>query len=130
MTQPNSQLENSKQTIDSHHHFFTKDSVTAFNRMIPPESYQNNPEFQQFFEELPTTEERAKLTVVEMEKSSVDKILPALIPFVDPRYDPPEIIDDYKKKGAVSVKFYPGSWGNNLNFNDPRIFPYLENVSN
>ncbi len=148
MTQPNSQLENSKQTIDSHHHFFTKDSVTAFNRMIPPESYQDNPKFQQFLEELPTTEERAKLTVVEMEKSSVDKILLmsfsgdfetvyraremypdkflALIPFVDPRYDPPEIIGDYKKKGAVSVKFYPGSWGNNFNFNDPRIFPYLE----
>ncbi|MHA1976567.1 MAG: amidohydrolase family protein [Candidatus Hodarchaeales archaeon] len=147
MTPAASQSEYTKRTIDTHHHFFTKDSVKAFNQMIPPETYKDNSEFQQFLKELPTTDERIKLTVTEMEKSNVDQILlmsfsgdfdtiyqahlrfpekfPALIPFVDPRYDTPEIMEDYKKKGAVSIKFYPGSWGNDFNFNDPRMFPYL-----
>ena len=35
-------------------------------------------------------------------------------------------MQDYRKKGAVSIKFYPGSWGNDFNFNDPRMLSYLE----
>ncbi|MFX0087559.1 MAG: amidohydrolase family protein [Candidatus Hodarchaeota archaeon] len=135
-------------TIDCHHHFITKGSISAFRRFIPPDSFETNIEFKEFIDNLPSLEERAKQTVLEMEKSNVDKILlmafsgdfdtvykaqkmfpdkfPGIIPFIDPRYDTPDVIETYKEKGAVSIKFNPGVWGNDFNFNDERVFPYLE----
>ncbi|MHA2369653.1 MAG: amidohydrolase family protein [Candidatus Hodarchaeales archaeon] len=134
-------------TIDCHHHFFTKESVPAFKRIIPEGSLETNPEFKQFLDALPTVEERAQLTVEEMAKSKVDEILlmsfsgdfenvckaqqmfpqqfPGLVPFVDPRFDAPDVLEEYKSKKAVGVKFYPGAWGNDFNFDDERVFPYL-----
>ncbi|MFW9777883.1 MAG: amidohydrolase family protein [Candidatus Heimdallarchaeota archaeon] len=139
---------NEKLTCDVHHHFFTKSSIPAFKQNFPDDILETNPELKQFIEALPTTEQRARLTVTEMEKSNVDQVLlmsfsgdfdtvyqahkmfpdkfPALIPFIDPRYDSPDMIDEYKKKGAVSIKFYPGAWGNDFDFNDHRVLPYLE----
>ncbi len=135
-------------TIDCHHHFITRESINAFRRFVPPNSFDTNLEFKEFIDNLPSLEERAKLTVLEMEKSNVDKILlmafsgdfdtvykaqkmfpdkfPGVIPFIDPRYDPPDVIETYKEKGAVSIKFNPGVWGNDLNFNDAKVFYYLE----
>lgn len=134
-------------TIDCHHHFFTKESVPAFKRLVPEGAIEKNPEFKKILDTLPTIEERAKLTVQEMEKSKVDQILlmsfsgdfntiskaqqmfpkkfPGLVPFIDPRFDSADVLEEYKGKGAVAVKFYPGSWGNDFDFNDERVFPYL-----
>lgn len=135
--------------VDVHHHFFTKESLPAFKRMFPnPEAMKNNPEIQAFIDTMPTIEERAKQTVSEMKKSNVDEVLlmsftgdietvytahkmyptkfPGLIPFVDPRIDSPEVLKEYKEKGAVGIKFYPGSWGAAFDFNDERVFPYLK----
>ncbi|MHA1967890.1 MAG: amidohydrolase family protein [Candidatus Hodarchaeales archaeon] len=147
MSQSNEVIKYNKITVDSHHHFFTRESIPAFKRLLSPEGLED-PEFKQFLAALPDIKERAKLTVQEMKKSDVDEILlmsfsgdfqtvykahkmfpdkfPGIIPFIDPRYDSPDVIADYKKKGAVSIKFYPGTWGNSFNFNDKRVFPYLE----
>lgn len=137
-------------TVDVHHHFIAKESLPAFKRMIPnaDQALENNLEMQAFINAMPTIEERAKLTVTEMKKSNVDEILlmsftgdietvhiarkmypdkfTGLIPFVDPRFDSPEVLEEYKEKGAVAVKFYPGSWGATFDFNDERVFPFLK----
>jgi len=53
------------------------------------------------------------------------KEFPGIIPFVNPQYNEPEVLEDYKKRGAVAVKFYPGSWPD-YSFNDEKVLPYLE----
>ena len=45
---------------------------------------------------------------------------------MDPKFDEPEVMEDYKKRGAVSIKFHPSSWGYDFRFDDKRVFPYLE----
>ncbi|MHA2328396.1 MAG: amidohydrolase family protein, partial [Candidatus Hodarchaeales archaeon] len=146
-----SQQEPTSETIiDCHHHFITTESVNAFQKMFTEvyEKQLENPEMIKFIETLPTPEVRAKKIVQDMKKSAVDQVLlmsfsgdfdashkahkmfpnefPGIIPFVDPRFDEPEVIEGYKKRGAVAIKFQTSIWGYDLRFDDTRLFPYLE----
>ncbi|MHA2362423.1 MAG: amidohydrolase family protein [Candidatus Hodarchaeales archaeon] len=151
MSNDNKEKRNKNTVIDCHHHFITQESIAAFRRMIPKEEFKKmeiDPEMQKFVANLPTAEQRAQLTIEEMKKYNINQILlmsfsgdfnasysahklfpnefPALVPMIDPRYDTPDIIEEYKQKGAVSIKFHPGTWGYDFGFDDDRILPYLE----
>lgn len=150
MIKKKTEEEYEKLTIDVHNHFFTKNTMKAFRKTMSQEAvdkFLQNPEAIKHWENQPTAEERAHKTVEEMKKSQINQVLlmsvvfdiesaytahklypkkfPGIIPFINPKYNEPGVLDDYKKKGAVAIKFYPGSW-DNYGFNDDRILPYLE----
>lgn len=150
MSQKNVEEEYEKLTIDVHNHIFTKDTMKAFQKTMSQEAineFLKNPDRKKFWENQLTAEERAHKTVEEMKQSQIQQVLlmsfnfdfesaytahklypkefPGIIPFVDPRYNEPDVLEDYKKRGAVAVKFFPGFW-HDFGFNDEKVFPFLE----
>ena len=138
--------------IDVHHHFFTKNTAEAFKKLFSQEFSQGfaetNPERFKNFQKLLEPEEQALKLIENMKLNGIDQVLPmafnfdtegafiahqkfpesfpGVIPFLDPEHhDNPQIVAEWKKKGAVGVKFYPGQW-KKTKFSDETLLPYLE----
>ena len=137
--------------IDVHHHFITSKSLEAFQKTYPKELFErfNSEEAKKRFGSLPDPETLISNLTQDMVSKGVDHVLPmtfageeksgflahkkyptlfpGTIPMLLPSYHTdPSILDEWKEKGAVAVKFYPGFWG--FPFSDDRIKPYLEKI--
>ena len=138
--------------IDVHHLFFTKNTLDGFKKLYSQEFSQGfaetNPERFKHFQNLLEPAEQALKLKENMKANGVDQILPmafnfdtegafiahkkypesfpGIIPFLDPEHHPdPHIVEEWKKNGAVGVKFYPGQW-KKTKFSDETLLPYLE----
>jgi predicted TIM-barrel fold metal-dependent hydrolase len=141
--------------LDVHHHFFSKSTVEAFIRLLGKEFAENFKKFQperyKIMMELPEPENRARQLIDNMKDNGIDMLLPmaftfdeegsflahkkypnqfpGVVPFLDPKYHPdPEIMEDWVKKGAVSIKLYPGQWQNH-NLSSPELLPYFKKMA-
>jgi predicted TIM-barrel fold metal-dependent hydrolase len=138
-----------------HHHFFSKKTVESFREMFGPEMEENfkksQPERYKKLAELQDPIPRAEQLIRDMKENEIDIILPmafrfdevgsfevhekfpdkfpGVIPFLEPDiHKDPEIIEDWVKKGAVSVKLYPGQW-QKYNLLSPELLPYFKKMT-
>lgn len=141
-------------TIDAHHHFFSKKTVESFKKMFGSEMEENFKKFPpkryKILTELPEPVVRAEQLINDMKENGIDMILPmafrfdeagsfeihkkfpksfpGVIPFLDPDiHKDPEIMEDWVKNGAVSVKLYPGQW-QKFTLSSPELFPYFKKM--
>lgn len=141
------------QIIDIHNHFFNKNTIDAFSKIMPKQFSdrfaKSNPERAKAFENLPGPEGRAQQMLDDMHAKKISQILPmtfptdqesgftihnlypkefpGTVPFLHPELQPdPAVLDDWKDKGAVAIKFYPAQWS--FGFNDERIEKYLDKI--
>lgn len=145
-----SRLSKNQKIIDIHHHFITNTAIKAFQKSYPKEVYEKFAKTaEERFSKLPDPETRSKQLVEDMKEKGVDQILlmtfsgdedigfsahknypkhfPGTVPMLLPQYHTdPEIMDEWKNRGAVAIKFYPGFW--NYGFNDERVKPYIEKI--
>lgn len=148
-------MSNSSQheIIDIHNHFFNKNTLEAFRKLIPDRFAEQfakaNPERFKAFENLPGPEGRGEQMVQDMKLKQIDKILPmtfasdeesgftihkkfpnefpGTVPMLQPDLTPdPEVLDSWKDQGAVAIKFYPARW--KYGFDDERVGKYLDKI--
>ena len=138
--------------IDIHNHFINKNVLQAFSKIMPKSFTERftkaNPEQVKMFQNLPGPEERGKIMVEDMRKRGIDQILPMTfptdeesgfivhklypkefpgsVPMLHPDFTEPDVLDFWKEKGAVAVKFYPAQW--TYGFDDDRIEKYLDKI--
>ena len=144
---------NSKAIIDVHNHFVCKNTIDAFLNVYPKSFTEkftkNGSEFVKRFEKMVGPEDRATQLVENMKLNGVDQLLPmtfsgdeesgflahkkypkelpGTIPILYPEYHTdPNILEEWRTKGAVAIKFYPAFWS--YGFNDERIGPYLDKI--
>ena len=142
--------------IDMHHHFFSKNTIKAFEKMLGPkviEEFKKQIDYSQRisqFQNLKSPVEQAQILRKDMKRKGIDQVLlmaftydaesafeahqsypesfPGVIPFLNPEIDrDSNILLEWKEKGAVGVKFYPGMW-NKMRFSDDSLFPYLKKI--
>jgi hypothetical protein len=126
--------------------------LDAFQKAFPKnlmERFFKNPEAVKVFQNLSPIEERGKEMIENMQINNIQQILPmtfasdeengfllhklfpkyfpGTIPMLSPDYHTdPTILQSWKEKGAVAVKFYPAHWS--FGFNDERLGPYLDQI--
>lgn len=140
--------------LDIHHHFFSKNTVVAFSKIFGTEFTENFKKFQperyKKFTEIAEPEKRAIQLMNNMKENDIEKIIPmafvfdeegsfeihkkypnkfpAVIPFLSPEHHKnPDILEEWKKKGAITVKLYPGSW-TKLSLSSKELLPYFKKM--
>lgn len=140
--------------IDVHHHFFSKKTVESFKKVFGPEMEENfkksAPERHKKLIKLPEPVIRAEQLIANMKENGIDMILPmafnydeegafeihkkfpekfpGVVPFLEPNiHKNPEIMEDWVKRGAVSVKLYPGQWKTHK-LSSPELLPYFKKM--
>ncbi|MHA2105172.1 MAG: amidohydrolase family protein [Candidatus Hodarchaeales archaeon] len=140
--------------MDMHHHFFSKKTLESFREVYGSEMEENfknsQPERWKKLSELQEPIIRAEKLIRNMKENEIDFILPmafgfdatgsfevhekfpdkfpGIIPFLEPdTHEDPEIIEDWVKKGACSIKLYPGRW-KKYNILSPELLPYFKKM--
>jgi predicted TIM-barrel fold metal-dependent hydrolase len=140
--------------IDIHHHFVSKNTVESWKKLYGPEAEENykksDPEGFKKLIEIQEPVPRAELLIKQMKDFGIDMMLPmafkfdvdgsfevhrkfpdrfpGVIPFLEPESHPdPEIMEEWVKKGAVSVKLHPGTW-EKYRLSSPELLPYFKKM--
>ena len=143
----------SHEIIDIHNHFFTKNTAEIFAKIMPKQFSERfvkaNPERVKMFQNIGGPEERGIQMVDDMHSKGIHQILPmtfpmdqesgftlhntfpkefpGTVPMLHPEFQKdPEVLTEWKEKGAVAIKFYPAQWS--FGFNDERLEPYLDKI--
>ena len=122
-----------------HNHFFSKNTTGSFERSFGRGFIENfkktAPDRYKAVEALPDPIKRGELMIKNMKAHGVDQVLPmafafdvdgafqvhhafpksfpGVIPFLNPElHTDPGVLAEWKKRGAVGVKLYPGTWKN------------------
>ena len=145
---------NKMKIIDAHHHFISKNSIDDSEKRMGPEEVEKfkkkYPKEFEFYKSIPEEKGRAKQLLSSMDENRIDQVIlmardseidacfkihkqysdkfPGVIPFLNPENENnPEIIEEWVKNGAVTVKLYPGQW-QKLNLSSPELLPFFKKV--
>ena len=154
-TQLVSRIRDKMTIIDVHHHFFSSATIASMEKIFGSEMKENFKKFQpkryKIMMDLKSPEERALQLIDNMKENGINVILPmafvfdeegsfevhkkfpqyfpGVVPFLDPHHHKdPEILEQWVKRGAVSVKLYPGGWPK-LTLSSPELLPYFKKMS-
>ena len=142
--------------VDANHVFFSKRSIDEQIKNLTQEQIENfknsDPVGYKLVTSIPEPMERAKQIINSMEQNNIDYVLlmkreklenedifeihakfpekfPGVIPFINPEIDKdPEIMEEWAKRGAVSVHLFPSQW-KDYTLSSPELLPYFKKIA-